>query len=443
MAGPLKIKTADITSGDTIEGLQELSASELKDYTANIITTAFAGTAGVGSIEVTSADGSLTTNFSSIGTFTNRVRVENVGDHPAVGTTTTEVYTFGQNDSTATDNKTFTPLRINSNGEVAESTDSEIDSEIIDELIDAMITDDANTAGQYWLAATAPAGGTWVNRGQVDDTQTDGTTVTKYLWQKTAATTVPSSATNRTLIKFADDGVVEATDAELQSLTNRFRNRIISNNIGTYEVVSSAPGTGTWQQKGETLTDQLKTITDVTYTGGYTGAFTGSYTAAYTGSYIGTYNRAYAGTYSRGFTGAYTGYYTGAYTGYFTGSYTGYYTGYYTGSYSGAYTLFYGGSVGGYFTGAYAGTYAGAYAGTYSGSYSQNFSGAYAGTYSGSYTGAFTGSYTAAYSGAYAGTYNQAYAGTYSRSFTGTYVGATVQATSSTQESKKLFLRIA
>jgi len=443
MAGPLKIKTADITSGDIVDGLQELSTSELKDYTANIITTAFAGSSGVASVEVTAANGSLSANFSSIGTFTDRVRVENVGDHPAVGTTTTEVYTFGQNDSTATDNKTFTPLRINSNGDVVESTESEIDTEIMDELIDAMITDDANTAGQYWLAATAPSGGTWVNRGQTDDTQTDGTTVTKYLWQKTAATTVPASATNRTLIKFADDGVVEATDAELQSLTNRFRNRIISNNIGTYQVVTSAPGTGTWQQKGETLTDQLKTISNVNYSGGYTGAFTGSYTAAYTGSYTGTYNSAYAGTYSRSFTGNYVGYYTGSYTGFFTGAYTGYYTGYYTGAYAGTYTLFYGGSVGGNFTGYYSGIYAGAYAGTYSGSYSQIFSGAYVGSYAGSYTGAFTGSYTAAYSGAYAGTYNSAYAGTYSRSFTGTYVGATVQATSSTQESKKLFLRIA
>ena len=410
MAGPLKIKTSDITSGDNISGLQELSSSELKNYTANIITTAFAGTAGVGSIEVTSAGGSLTTNFSSIGTFTNRVLDAEVGDHPAASTTTDLVYTFGQNDSTATDSKSFRPLRSNG-GSVEQSTDAKIDTEIMDELIDAMITDDANTAGQYWLAASAPSGGTWVNRGQIDDTQTDGTTVTKYLWQKTAATTVPAGATNRTLTKFNDDSIVEATDAELQSLVARFRNRIISNNIGTYEVVSSAPGAGTWQQKGETLTDQVKDITNQNYSGGYTGAFTGSYTSSYTGAY----------------TGSYTSAYSGAYTGNFTGAYTGYYTGYYTGAYAGTYTLYYGGSVGGNFTGSYSGAYSGTYAGTYSGSYSSNF----------------TGSYSSAYAGTYSGTYNSSFSGTYSSSFTGTYVGATVQSTSSTQESKKLFLRIA
>lgn len=410
MAGPLKIKTADITSGGIVDGLQELSAAELKDYTANIITTAFAGTAGTGSVEVTSADGSLTTNFSSIGTFTNRVLAAEVGDHPAASTTTQVVYTFGQNDSTATDSKSFRPLRSNG-ATIEESTDSEIDTEIMDDLINAMITDDANTAGQYWLAASAPSGGTWVNRGQVDDTQTDGTTVTKYLWQKTAATTVPAGATNRTLTKFSADGVREATDAELQSLTARFRNRIISNNVGTYQIVASAPGTGTWQQKGETLTDQVKDISNQNYSGGYTGAFTGTYTSTYTGVYTGSYTSAYAGTY----------------TGSFTGAYTGYYTGYYTGAYSGAYTLFYGGSIGGYFTGAYSGAYSGAYAGTYSGSYSSNF----------------TGSYSSAYSGNYTGNYNSTFTGTYSQSFTGTYVGATVQSTSSTVESKKLFLRIA
>ena len=409
MAGPLKIKTADITSGGIVDGLQELSAAELKDYTANIITTAFAGTAGTGSVEVTSAGGSLTTNFSSIGTFTNRVLAAEVGDHPAASSTTQVVYTFGQNGSTATDSKSFRPLRSNG-ATIEESTDAEIDTEIMDDLINAMITDDANTAGQYWLAASSPSGGTWVNRGQVDDTQTDGTTVSKYLWQKTAATTVPAGATNRTLTKFSADGVREATTSELQSLTARFRNRIISNNVGTYQIVASAPGTGTWQQKGETLTDQVKDISNQNYSGGYTGAFTGAYTSAYTGAY----------------TGSYTSAYSGAYTGNFTGAYTGYYTGYYTGAYAGTYTLYYGGSVGGNFTGYYSGAYAGAYAGTYSGSYSSNF----------------TGSYSSAYAGTYSGSYNRAYSGSYSQNFTGTYVGATVQSSSSTVESKKLFLRI-
>lgn len=394
MAGPLKIKTDDITVSN-IQGLQELTVAEIKNYTANIITTEFASASGTASIEVTSAGGSLSAGFTSIGTFTDRVRSEEVGDHPAAGTTTSTTYTFGEATGVATDNKSAVPLRLDGNNKVEPSTDSEIDTEILDEVINAMITDDVNTAGQYWLAASAPAGGTWVNRGQIDDTQTDGTTVTKYLWQKTAATTVPASASNRTLVKSDGKSIKEFSDVELQSLTNRFRNRIVATNIGRYEVVTSAPGTGTWQQKGETLSDQLKTIADQAYAGNYTGS--------------------YSGTYSQGFTGSYTGYYTGS----FTGNYTGYYTGTYAGNYTGAYTLFYGGSIGGYFNGTYTGYYSGAYTGYYAGSYSTNFAGAYSGTYTGNFTGAYSGTYT------------------------GYYTGATIQSTSSTQESKKLFLRIA
>ena len=393
MAGPLKIKTSDITSGN-ISGLQELSTAEKKDYTANIITTEFASSVGTASIEVTT--GSLTSGFTSIGTFTDRTRTEAVGTHPAAGGLSTTVYTFGEDTRVATDNKTATPLRLNSDGEIVESTDAEIDSEILDDVINAMITDDANTAGQYWLSASAPAGGTWTSRGQIDDTQTDGTTVTKYLWQKTAATTVPASATNRTLTKFDGESVAEFSDTELQSLTNRFRNRVVATNIGRYEVSTSAPTSGgTWQQRGETLTDQLKDIVSVAYAGNYTGSYSGTYSTAFAGDY------------------------TGNYTGYFTGNYTGYYSGAYAGNYTGSYTLFYGGSIGGYFDGTYTGYYTGAYEGTYSGSYSTVF----AGTYTGYYTGYFTG----------------AYSGTY----TGYYAGDTVQASSSTQESKKLFLRIA
>jgi len=392
MAGPLKIKTDDITASN-IQGLQELTVAEIKNYTANIITTEYASASGTASLQVTS--GALSAGFTSIGTFTNRVRSEEVGDHPAAGTTTSTTYTFGEATGVASDTKTAVPLRLDGNNKVEPATDAEIDTEILDEVIEAMIQDDANTAGQYWLAATAPAGGTWVNRGQVDDTQTDGTTVTKFLWQKTAATTVPGSSTNRTLVKDGGINIKEFSDSELQSLTNRFRNRIVATNIGRYEVVASAPGTGTWQQKGETLTDQLKTVADQAYAGAYTGT--------------------YAGTYSTAFAGNYTGYYAG----FFTGNYTGYYTGFYSGAYAGTYTLFYGGSIGGYFTGYYTGAYSGAYAGTYTGSYSTNF----AGTYTGYYTGNFTGNYTGYY--------------------TGFYTGATIQATSSTQESKKLFLRIA
>ena len=385
MAGPIKIKAPSETLANGVDGLQELSYEELQTYTANVITTEFASSTDVGSLQVGTSGAPA--NFTSIGTFTNREMNNPVGTHPVdPNDFSSTVYTFSQGTATATDSKTATPIRYDGT-DLEQASDAEIDSEVIDNCIKAMVDQDANTAGQYWLSATAPAGGTWTSRGTITDTQVDGTDVTKTLWQKTAATTNPSATTNRTLVKKTENGFQEFTDSELQSLVGVFRNRIAANNIGKYVVDTAAPGTGTWQQMGETLTDQLKNTQSYAYAGNYTGSYSGSYSGTYTGFYTGTYS----------------------------GTYTGFYSGTYSGTYTGFYARFFGGFLNGNFAGNYTGSYTGAYTGNYTGSYS------------GTYTGFYTGSYT----GSYAGTY------------TGFYTGVTVIATSSTQESKKLFVRIA
>lgn len=354
MAGPVRIKHhgTNITS-DRIQGLQEFTDAEIKVRTAEILTTEFAGTTGVASLQVGTSGAPA--NFTSVGTFTDTVRDDSVGTHPTDGASSTvNTYTFSQGTATATDSKDARPIR-STGDELEESTDSEIDTEVIDLCIRAMVDQTANACGQYYLSATAPAGGTWTSRGDVVDTQVDGTTATKTLWQKTAVTTIPNDNQYRTIVKKLDDNSFqEMTEANVGSLVGRFRNRILSTNIGRYVLDTAAPGSGTWQQMGETVTDQKKD------------------TATY----------AYAGTY----------------TGSYSGNYTGTYTGYYSGDYTGTYTLFYSGSVGGYFDGTYTGTYEGTYDGTYTGSYSGNY--------------------------------------------TGYYDGVTIISTSSTQESKKLFVRI-
>jgi hypothetical protein len=339
MAGPVKIKAPSETLANGVTGLQELSTAEIKNYTANILTTHFATSTGVGSVQVGTSGAPA--NFTSIGTFTNRERDDAVNTHPTDGAFTSTVYTFSQGTATATDGKTARPVRTASTGSVdsdlEESTDAEIDSEVIDDCIKAMVDQDANTAGQYYLSASAPAGGTWTSRGTITDTQVDGTDVTKTLWQKTAATTVPSTTTNRTLVKVtgSNSGFKEFSDAEIQALGGRFRNRIAANNIGKYVVDTAAPGTGTWQQMGETLTDQLKDTATYnyagTYTGSYSGTYAGTYTGNYTGTYEGTYRPSYSGFLGPSYTGNYSGTYAGNYTGYYTGSYSGNYTGYYAG----------------------------------------------------------------------------------------------------------------
>lgn len=344
MAGPLKLKASGENLVNPVEGLQQLTVEEIRNYTANVITKEYATTTSTMSLDLRITT-TAPAGYTSIGTFVNSEFNVEVGDHPIDGGDfSSTTYMISEKTGVLTDNKTATPLRLTDGNEVKEYTDSDLDSEILDEVITAMVTDDANTAGQYWFSETAPAGGTWTSKGTVTDTQTDDTTVTKTLWLKTAPTTDLTSTANRTLVKNDTSGVKEFSDSDIESLTNRFRNRIAETRIGSYAFVSNTSGlTGTWQQRGETITDQRKTYSDITYTGSYTGYYTGSYTGNYTGSYSGTYIGTYSSNFNRFFggflnstwTGNFTGYYTGSYSGTYSGSYSGTYTGFYTGNYTG------------------------------------------------------------------------------------------------------------
>lgn len=62
---------------------------------------------------------------------------------------------------------------------------------------------------------------------------------------------------------------------------------------------------------------------------------------------------------------------------------------------------------------------------------------------SANYAGGYTGSYTGYYNRFFSGFLNGAYAGSYSGTYTGYYAGNTIQSSSSTQETKALFVRTA
>jgi hypothetical protein len=59
------------------------------------------------------------------------------------------------------------------------------------------------------------------------------------------------------------------------------------------------------------------------------------------------------------------------------------------------------------------------------------------------YSGEYAGSYTGYYDRFFSGFLNGAYAGTYSGTYYGEYAGDTIQSSSSTQETKQLFVRTA
>lgn len=303
MAGPITLKaSAYPATSSNLEGVRELSSAEIRDHIAYVITNKFASdTDGTGTAELLVTTSTLSAGYDNIGDFTNRERDEAVGTHPATGAVSTTTYTFGQKNSVVSES-VIRPLRWDGN-EIEQSTDVEIDTEILDEVITALVTEDANVVGQYKIGTTSPSGGTWTARYTITETQTDGTDVTYYLWQKTAATTVPSSNTNRPL-KSVSGSPAEMTDADIETLVPVFRNRIISEGVGTYRLTNGTPtDPGTWQQMGNTMTDQLKDVTSITYAGDYTGSYTGFYDRFFSGFL----NGSYAGSYS----GTYTGYYDG------------------------------------------------------------------------------------------------------------------------------------
>ena len=425
---PLRVKaSAYPVSSSNFQGLQEMTDTEIEQYLSAIITKDFAdntnGT-GTGELNVTT-DGSGA--GTTIGSITDTKRDDAIGTHPTDGATSNvNVYTAKQVTAAASESITNRMVGYETSGNVGinEFTDAELDTDIIDKVIADMVGLGNYTVGQYHLSTSAPSGGTWTARYTLVDTQVDETEDTKYIWQKTAATS--SAVDNYKPCKVeGSSGIKEMTVAEMEQIVPNFRNRIVENfastqGVGTYKLQSGAPSeTGTWTQMGDELKDTKQQVGSVNYTGAYSGAYTGNYTGGYTGA------KNYAGAYS----GNYSGNYTGTYTG--TSAYSGTYAGNYTGTYTGSYQRFFSGYSGGFFSGNYAGTYTGYYTGYYTGA--KNYSGTYSGTYSGSYTGYYTG--TSAYSGTYSGTYRGYYSGT--------YAGDTILAAEEDVSSVKLWLRTA
>lgn len=420
---PLRIKASGSPpSSANFQGLQEMTDAEIQQYVSYVITNKFATDwDGTGTAEL-NMDTANALSGSAIGTFTDTTRDDAIGTHPTAGATTDTTYYFKQVTSTAAESITNRAVGWDT-GAINEFTDAELDTDILDKVIDDMVSESDYTVGQFHLAASSPAGGTWTSRYTITDTVLSGNNTT-YLWQKTSPTSAANS--DYASLKY-DSGLKMMTAAEIEQMVPNFRNRIVEDyattpGVGCYLVQSSSPTeTGTWTQMGDVagFSDTRQEVASSTYEGAYTGAFSGEFTNDFTGEFTG----------AKTYTGAYTGTFSGDYAGDYVG--TSAYSGTYTGDFSGAYILYYSGYVGAYYTGTYTqdftGFFTGAktYTGTYTGAFDQAFSGDYVGTsnYSGTYTGSFTGYFSA--------------------DFTGGYAGDTVKATTETVSTIKLWLRTA
>ena len=382
---PLRIKASSYpVSASNFQGLQEMTDTEIEQYYSATLLKDFSdntdGT-GVGEINVTT-DGSG--SGTTIGSITDTKRQDAIGTHPTAGATTNvNVYTFKQVNSTASESITNRPLGYESSGTVGihEFTDTELDTDILDKVLGDLVAQGNYVTGQYSLSTSAPSGGTWTSRYTLVDTQVDETEATKYIWQKTTATT--AAASDYKPLKLDGTSVKEMSVAEMEQIVPNMRNRITDSTIGTYALQATAPASGTWVQQGDAFSDTRHEVGSQSYTGNYSGNYTGGYTGAktYSGSYSGSYTGAYTGNYVG--TSGYSGAYSGSYSGNYAADYSGYAGTSYAGTYSGSYTGYYEGAktYTGYYSGAYSGTYAGDYVGTSS----------YSGTYTGTYTGYFAG----------------------------------------------------
>ena len=272
MANPVKIQAT------TPKSLKEMSNTEL-DYTVYQILNTFAGTqSGVGTLNI---NGSGT----SIGSFTDTIRTEAVGTHPATGTTTSTVYDFKQDLTTASEILTR-PIEFSS-GALREQDDTSLNTTVIDYALNTLVADGL---GSYLLQPSTPTEtGTWTSIATVTDSTRTGNKTTQ-LWRRTGAT--PPSIVRP--LKSVSDGIKELIDTEIQTLTARLRNRIVATGKGKYAVQPSAPtGGGTWVRQGTAFSDTRQDITDQSYTGTDNRSYEGFYSQGYVGTFVGTYNQTY------------------------------------------------------------------------------------------------------------------------------------------------------
>ena len=442
-----------ITPSGVCEGLIEIDDYFKVMHFAVPLLNYFASIETQGSLKLRNGGGTPT-GHTDLGSFTDRVRDDSVGTHPTDGAiSVVNTYTISQ--KTDPEAGSYPELIVrDSDGEIRGGTDAEIKSDLIDTVIIALVVGNPFISGQYKLQETAPTDGSWTSRGDIIDTQVDGTTVTKTLWQKTAASTsilngnhfgrVVDLGTGEPVVTNGGSGYSSPPTVTISAPTG-----FNSPPLGK-RATATASINGSGQVTGITITNPgfgykiIGTAPTVSFSGGGGSGAEADVTVARVssktpikqhgpnsfiqlteeeissfhvllgerieqtgiGKYAFSASAPASGTWMQmgeimsdqakdSATYAYAGQFTGPYVGHYQQNYLGTYAG----SYAGSYQIFYSGFTAGNFTGNYSGTR--------------------------SYW--FTGYSSASFSGTY----------------TGYFDGATIISSSSTQEQKRLWVRIA
>ena len=218
--------------------------------------------------------GTITVGTSNpIGTFTDTVRVGNVGSNDV--TILSNTYTLSQVNTvqSTTDPPMYLGLIANSSGVVIQENLTTL-NDLTDEVIQSLISDYG--VNSYYLGVNPPSdGGTWVSRGALLDTLENFTiTNSDYrLWHKTASASYTSYKAPLKLGPAYE--IMQWTSAEVQNLIKKVEERIVATGVGTYALQSSSPGTGTWVSVGQ-ISDVRRVVnSNPSYTGQleYSGTF--------------------------------------------------------------------------------------------------------------------------------------------------------------------------
>ena len=246
MAAQLKLNATSPIS------LKEMASTDY-DYTTNIVLLNFASSnTGVGTISVNPA---VTTGLTNIGTFTDTYYDFDQNQHPVGTTVTNVVYNFYQDLQAAAESLPI-PLEFSSTA-LREQDDTNLNADSITIALANLV---ATGVGSYVLQPTSPVGGTYVSQATITNNLDTNESNQTFLWRKTAPATTPSTVRPIKTNATSPVSIKEMSDAEIQSLTARLRNRIVATGIGKYQVSATAPVSGgTWTSSGLSFVDTTRT----------------------------------------------------------------------------------------------------------------------------------------------------------------------------------------
>jgi|688.fasta_scaffold08783_16 hypothetical protein len=292
--------------------LQIINDSEFEAI-AEVVLEKFASVDGPGNIY--NAQGANTA-YVAIGDFTDTRYQGAIGTGDVTLLSTT--YTLYQDRTSNYGSVTNPPLHWNGTDiKIANNTEL---NDLADAIIQYMVIGDG--PGGYVLTSAAPAGGTWVSIGSINNVQDTANTTVTTLFKKISGTTTLTHSP----LKHVSGGTIQImTQAEIEQLVEKVRERIITTQIGYYAFQLAAPTPGTWAEMG-TILDTRPTISaqdyvgpiytsDVNYTGIIPISYLGGSDVPYDTDYIGTYDTDYVSSVIVGYDGVAPAAYTTTFEG--------------------------------------------------------------------------------------------------------------------------------